>query len=91
MEALEEAARLLPRQRDSINNDDAVQEGFLRMARRGMQRLANPGGYWYTTSRRVQIERHRRPGSKPRPLSDGLRSNERRNPKGNSPTSCSTS
>jgi RNA polymerase sigma factor (sigma-70 family) len=60
MEALEEAARLLPRQRHSINDDDAVQEGFLRMARRGTQGLSNPGGYWHTASRRVQIERHRK-------------------------------
>jgi RNA polymerase sigma factor (sigma-70 family) len=60
MEALEEAARLLPRQRQSINDDDAVQEGFLRMARRGTQGISNPGAYWHSAARRAQIESYRK-------------------------------
>lgn len=72
MEALEEIARFLPRQRHRIEDDDAVQEGFLRMARRGTQGLENPGGYWYTAARRAQIERLRKAQAERRTVSRWL-------------------
>lgn len=72
MEALEEIARLLPTQRRRIDDDDAVQEGFLRMAGRGIQGLENPGGYWYTAARRAQIERLRKAQAEQRTVSRWL-------------------
>ncbi len=57
---LDEISRLLPKQRQLIDDDDAIQEGFLKMAKRGTRGLENPGGYWYTAARRAQIERRRK-------------------------------
>jgi RNA polymerase sigma factor (sigma-70 family) len=44
-----------------VGDDDAVQEGFLRVIERGdPARLSNPGGYWYSASRNVLRDRRRR-------------------------------
>ncbi len=72
MEALEEIARLLPRQRQRIADEDAVQEGFLKMASRGTEGLENPGGYWYTAARRAQFERSRKAQAERRTISRWL-------------------
>jgi RNA polymerase sigma factor (sigma-70 family) len=72
MEELDEVARLLPRQRQLIDDDDAVQEGFLKMAKRGTRDLENPGGYWYTAARRAQIERRRKTEAEQRTVASWL-------------------
>jgi RNA polymerase sigma factor (sigma-70 family) len=51
----------LEAQRLSIGDDDAVQEGFLRVIRlRDPSGLSNPGGYWYAASRNALRDRRRR-------------------------------
>ena len=81
MEALEEIARLLPRQQQRIDDDDAIQDGFLKMARRGTQGLENPGGYWYTAARRAQIERNRKAQVEQRTVSRWLELQRIENPR----------
>lgn len=60
MTQLDNLAAGLPAQRHSVGDDDAVQDGFLRVARAGTDELTNPAGYWYVASRRARIDRQRR-------------------------------
>lgn len=61
MDGQQELAFGLEAQFRSIRDDDAVQDGFLRVVqRRGSDRLTNPQGYWYMASRSALRDRHRR-------------------------------
>jgi RNA polymerase sigma factor (sigma-70 family) len=51
----------LEAQRLSVGDDDAVQEGFLRVIQlRDPAQLSNPRGYWYSASRNALRDRRRR-------------------------------
>ncbi len=80
MEELDEVARLLPRQRQLIDDDDAIQEGFLKMAKRGTEGLENPGGYWYTAARRARIERLRKAEAEHRTVARWLETQQAEQP-----------
>jgi DNA-directed RNA polymerase specialized sigma24 family protein len=57
----QELAHGLEAQLRSVRDDDAVQDGFLRVVqRRASDKLANPQGYWYMASRSALHDRHRR-------------------------------
>lgn len=61
MDDQQELAQGLKAQLRSVGDDDAVQDGFLRVVqRRGSDELANPQGYWYTAARHALRDRHRR-------------------------------
>lgn len=61
MEDVLEMATGLEAQLRSVEDDDAVQEGFLRVLRRRHPgNLANPQAYWYRASRSALLDRQRR-------------------------------
>ena len=61
MDDLQEMATGLRAQLRSLGDDDAVQEGFLRVLRRRHPgSLANPQAYWYRASHSALLDRQRR-------------------------------
>jgi RNA polymerase sigma factor (sigma-70 family) len=57
----EELAHGLEAQLRSVGDEDAVQDGFLRiLQRQGSDKPANPQGYWYRASRNALHDRQRR-------------------------------
>ncbi len=61
MDDLQEMATGLEAQLRIVGDDDAVQEGFLRVIRRRHpSSLANPQAYWYRASRSALLDRQRR-------------------------------
>lgn len=61
MDDLQKMAMGLEAQLRSVGDDDAVQEGFLRVQRRRHPgSLANPQAYWYRASHSALLDRHRR-------------------------------
>ena len=55
--------------RRSVGDDDAVQDGFLRVVEgRDPAGLSNPGGYWYSASRNARRDRHRRDAAEGRAI-----------------------
>lgn len=60
MQSIETVAAGLHEQRRAVRDEDAVQEAFLRLVLVvPAARVTNPGGYWYRTARRVQIDQRR--------------------------------
>jgi RNA polymerase sigma factor (sigma-70 family) len=67
VDALQKLAEGLDAQRRSLGDDDAVQEGFLRVVTgRDPIGLANPPGYWYSASRNALHDRRRREAAESR-------------------------
>jgi len=61
LDDLQEMATGLRAQLRSVGDDDAVQEGFLRVQRRRHPgNLANPQAYWYRASHSALLDRQRR-------------------------------
>jgi len=61
LDDLQEMATGLNALLKSVGDDDAVQEGFLRVQRRRHPgNLANPQGYWYRASHSALLDRRRR-------------------------------
>ena len=61
MDDLQEMATGLEAQLTRVGDDDAVQEGFLRVLRRSHPgSLDNPQGYWYRASYNALVDRRRR-------------------------------
>ena len=61
MDGQQELAFGLEVQFRSVRDDDAVQDGFLRVVqRRGSDTLTNPQGYWSMACRSALRDRHRR-------------------------------
>jgi RNA polymerase sigma factor (sigma-70 family) len=62
-------AQGLPEQRRRVGDDDAVQDGFLRVVgRRERRALTNPQGYWNEASRSALRDRQRRQASEARAI-----------------------
>lgn len=60
MDKLGVMAEGLAAQRRSVGDDDAVQDGFLRIVQHGdLPGLANPLGYWYSAARNARRDRQR--------------------------------
>jgi len=56
-------------QRQIVGDDDAVQDGFLRIIeRRDPGGLSNPRGYWYSASRNALRDRQRRQAAERRAI-----------------------
>jgi RNA polymerase sigma factor (sigma-70 family) len=69
LDAHEKIAEGLEAQRLSVGDDDAVQEGFLRVIRLGDPAgLTNPRGYWYSASRNALRDRRRRESAERRAI-----------------------
>ncbi len=51
MDVCQEMAEGLAAQRLLVGDDDAVQDGFLKVLVGGVANLDNRGGYWYAASR----------------------------------------
>jgi RNA polymerase sigma factor (sigma-70 family) len=65
----QELAQGLPEQRRRVGDDDAVQDGFLRVVgRREPGALTNPQGYWNEASRSALRDRRRRQASEARAI-----------------------
>ncbi len=61
MDDLQEMATGLKAQLTRVGDEDAVQEGFLRVLRRSDPvPLTNPQGYWYRASHNALVDRRRR-------------------------------
>src|SRR5580698_7079589 len=59
--------------RRSVGDDDAVQEGFLRVIEaRDPATLRNPKGYWYAASRSALRDRQRRQAAERRAIQSWL-------------------
>lgn len=69
MDAVQKLADGLDAQRRSLGDDDAVQEGFLRVVEgRDPTGLANPPGYWHSASRNALRDRRRREAAERRAI-----------------------
>ena len=69
MDTLGVMAEALAVQRRTVGDDDAVQDGYLRIAQHGDLRwLANPMGYWYSASRNARRDRQRRESAERRAI-----------------------
>jgi DNA-directed RNA polymerase specialized sigma24 family protein len=73
LEQEQELAQGLPAQLRTVGDEDAVQDGFIRVVRRqGWASLKNPHGYWYATSRNALRDRHRRRAAEERAIRSWL-------------------
>lgn len=69
MDKLGVTAEGLAAQRRTVGDDDAVQDGFLRIAQNGdLSGVANPMGYWYSASRNARRDRQRRESAERRAI-----------------------
>ncbi len=69
MDEQQELADGLGAQLGRVRDEDAVQDGYLRVVqRRGSGHLANPQSYWYTASRNALRDRHRRRAAEDRAI-----------------------
>ena len=66
MDIHHELAEGLTAQRLRVGDDDAVQDGFLKVLAGGAADLDNPGGYWYVASRNSLRDRLRKEASERR-------------------------
>jgi RNA polymerase sigma factor (sigma-70 family) len=59
----------LAAQRRTVGDDDAVQDGYLRVVQHGdLRGLANPMGYWYSAARNARRDRQRRESAEGRAI-----------------------
>ena len=73
MDEQRELAHGLKAQLRSVKDEDAVQDGFLRVIqRRGSEKLANPQGYWYRASQSALRDRDRRQSAEERAIRSWL-------------------